>query len=408
MIADRDLLRVELSWSASNAASWYASAVIPIYVYSRVGLTAATLVFVAQYVPAALLAPFINIATDRFKHKTILLASGLTGAAAIACSALVFYLDWPLWIVYLAIAIVGAARTVVRPAVFAFLRAQAPSQATLTASNLVASTLDAVGQVFGLLLGALLITHFGAGVAFIGLAALLVGQGACVIGISEKAVSRARSVSTGSVVRSLSVGARILWRNHDARILVIFDAVKEGVQVYVTVVLLAVSLYLFPGDAGGYAWLLAAMGLGGVFSIGFIPRLASIHAAARIGAAIWTLTYGVVVIAIALVVLDATDIALESAVVIALMFAFGVGAYVGAGLLARQTQLALEQDTIGRTLGVAMTVRKASSALGAIAAHAALLVLGTGAALFVVGLIIPALCLLSWRSFRRVDDHIRR
>jgi hypothetical protein len=115
-----------------------------IYAYSRGGATLAGLIAVAQLVPAAVLAPIASAAAGRRSPLLLLTGGYLVQAAGMGATAAAIAARLPA-AAYVAAVIASAAVATTRPAQAAVLPAISATADQLTAANVVAGWLEAVG-----------------------------------------------------------------------------------------------------------------------------------------------------------------------------------------------------------------------------------------------------------------------
>jgi MFS family permease len=139
--------------------------------FDRGGPSAAGLAVTAQLVPAAVLAPVVGAAGDRFPRQRVLAVSFLVLAAAAGGCAAALVLDTPLVVLY-GFAALFTVATIATPATIASLlvhHARTPTQ--LTSWNISRSFARAAGSLIGPLLTAVLLAVAEPTVVFVVLAA---------------------------------------------------------------------------------------------------------------------------------------------------------------------------------------------------------------------------------------------
>ena len=123
----------------------------------RAACGAVGLVALIRVFPAAAIAPFAAVLSDRFRRERVMLFSDLTRAVALVCAALVVAFSLPAGIVYALAGVVTILSTTFRPAQSALLPTLSRSPEELTAANVVMSTIAAVGSFAGPALGGVLL-----------------------------------------------------------------------------------------------------------------------------------------------------------------------------------------------------------------------------------------------------------
>jgi MFS family permease len=160
--------------AVAEFSAWIAVLVVA---FDRGGPSAAGLAVTAQLVPAALLAPVVGAAGDRFPRQRVLAVSFFVQGASTAGIAAALLVDSPLVVVYVFAALFTVA-TIATPATIASLlvhHARTPTQ--LTRWNIIRSFTRAAGSLVGPLLTALLLAFASPTIVFVGLAAACIGMG---------------------------------------------------------------------------------------------------------------------------------------------------------------------------------------------------------------------------------------
>ena len=148
-----------------------------IVAFDRGGPSGAALAVTTQLVPAALLAPVVGAAGDRFPRQRVVAVSFVVEGAAAAGIAAALLVDSPLVVVYCLAALFTVA-TIATPAAIASLlvhHARTPTQ--LTRWNITRSFTRAAGSLTGPLLTALVLAFSSPTAVFAGLAASCVVMG---------------------------------------------------------------------------------------------------------------------------------------------------------------------------------------------------------------------------------------
>lgn len=150
--------------------------------FDRGGSSAAGLAVTAQLVPAALLAPVVAAAGDRFRRHRVLTASFAVQALATAAITFALLADSPLALVYAFAAVFTVASIPVTASVASLLVHHARTPTQLTQWNITRSFVRASGSLAGPLLTALVLAVGDPAAVFAGLAvactatALLTGR----------------------------------------------------------------------------------------------------------------------------------------------------------------------------------------------------------------------------------------
>jgi MFS family permease len=174
VLRNKNLRRLELGWGAAISAEWAHFVALGVFAYDSDGAVAVGIAGLVRMLPAALVAPFAASLGDRFRRERFLVSIALVGAAALAGSAVVFFVSENAPAIFALAAVVGLAATLVRPAQQALLPSLARTPGELIGSNGASSTIESIGTLVGPLLAGVLVSVADAGVVFaVGAGALL-------------------------------------------------------------------------------------------------------------------------------------------------------------------------------------------------------------------------------------------
>lgn len=156
LAGNRALVRILAAYTLFTLIEYSVWLGMLVYAYSHGGAAVASLVAVAQLVPAAVAAPFMASIADR-RSPVFLLAGGyLAQAVGTAAAAVAIAAGVPL-AAYAAAVIAGVAVTGTRPAQAALIPSVAATPDQLTAANVLVGWVEAAGfATAGLMAGALI------------------------------------------------------------------------------------------------------------------------------------------------------------------------------------------------------------------------------------------------------------
>jgi len=366
--------------------------------YRLGGVREASLVMVAQLVPAALVAPTVGAAADRYGAVSVLGAGLGVQAAGMGVAAVTFAVIGPdpgavRFVAYAGAIVAATAVSSTRPCVACVLPVVVDRPERLTAANVVIGWIDGLAMVGGPALAALLMTRWGAAAAF---GAMAVVVAPCALAVRSLPRPPRRGLDEVPPGLSAVIGhVRAVAAVRDARTL---GAVLALVAFTIgaldlTFVVVSAELLDLPESAAG--WLNAAFGagvtLGGVTSMLLIGRR---RLAPAVLAGITTLT-------LALSALAATS---SLAITIALLLGGGIGASVteigSRTLLQRVAGL----DLLGHAFAAVEGVQMAMLGAGALVVGVLVELWGPAAAPVGVGVILALFGLVSCRRVLRTDD----
>jgi MFS family permease len=394
VFGNRDLRRVQLSWAGSITAYWVFIIALSLFAYEQGGAAAVGLVGLLRVLPAVVAAPFAASLGDRYPRERVLVAVNIARTAAIALAAGLAFADAPPVVVYLLAGVVGMLQSVFRPTQAALLPQLARTPEELTASNLVLTTIEAVGIFLGPAIGGLLLAATSTDVV---LAASSVTFLVSALLVSRIRVEREieRVPQTGSRFRQLFAGFTTIGSDPNLRIIVGLFGAQTLVAGALNVLIVVSALELLDLGEAGIGFLNSAVGIGGL--------IGGIAAAALVGQGRLASDFGLGLL------LWGVPIALiglfpQTPVALLLLGIVGIGTTLvdvsGVTLLQR----AVSDDVLNRVMGVVQSVFVGTLGLGAILAPLLIEAFGIRGALVISGALAPILAALLWRRLASMDE----
>jgi MFS family permease len=388
-----NLRRLELAWGAAITAEWAHFVALGVFAYDAGGTVAVGIAGLVRMLPAAFVAPFAASLGDRFRRERFLVAIALVGAAALAASAIAFFVSENAPVIFALAAVVGIAATLVRPAQQSLLPSLARTPEELIGSNGATSTIESLGTLIGPLLAGVLVAVLDVGVVF------AVGAGALLVSafffarVAVEGRLQVPVVGSENAKRMLLTGIEYVARTPGPRTIVGLICGQTFVRGCVNVLIVVTAFEVLDANAGAVGYMTAAIGVGGL--IGALGAFAL--TGRRLGAA-----FGVALVFWGLpIVLLAPSTFLAAALLLLAV----VGAANSVEDVAAFTllQRIVPDAVLTRVLGVLWGLAMGAVALGSIVAPAVVGLVGPRAALVATGLILPALALLAWRPLVAID-----
>jgi hypothetical protein len=383
---------LELAFGAFNIAEYGVWVAVLVYAYERGGATAASVVAVAQLLPAGLVAPVAARAVDRKGAGRALRAGYCWQTGTCASTAVLLLVGAPAISVYGAAILAACAVTVTRPAQAALVPALAQDAHELTAITVLSGWVESVSVLAGPALAGLLIGLDGPGAAlalFAGCTAL-----AAVMMTGELARCRSSRVTTTSATPARGSGLRALREDRGLAAVVVLVGAQYLVIGVLDVVLVVLAIGSLGMGASGAGYLTAAFGAGGV--IGSLIAL-SLIGRRRLSA---PLSAAAISWAAVLVLLGVWP---SVAGAFLLLAAAGAARSVldtsGRTILLRAAPPALRGRIFGLLEGLAMFGLAAGSAL----VPAMVALGGPGTALAATGVLLGLITLAAGAAVRRAD-----
>jgi MFS family permease len=393
VLRNENLRRLELAWGGSITAEWAHFVALGVFAYNAGGTVAVGIAGLVRMLPAALVAPFAASLGDRFRRERFLVAIALLGAAALAASAVAFFLSENELAIFALAAVVGLSSTLVRPAQQALLPSLARTPEELIGSNGASSTIESLGTLVGPLVAGVLVSVADPGVVFaVGAGALLVAA-VLFARVHVEGRLQAAVVAGASARRMLLAGLAYVVQAPAARMVVGLIGAQAFVRGCLNVLIVVTAFRVLDANAGAVGYMTAALGVGGLLGALGAFRLAGRRLALAFGVALvfWGLPISLM--------------APSSFLAAALLLLAVVGAANSIEDVAAFTllQRIVPDDVLTRVLGVVWGLAMGGVALGSIIAPAVVRLAGPRVALVAVGAILPLLALLAWRRLVEID-----
>lgn len=397
ILTDHDTRALIGASAASQLGDWLYNAALLGYIYTATGSAAwvgAATIF--RLLPYVLFGPVGGMLADRHDRRSVLLAGDVLRLSIMLALAAAVAMDGPVVIVIALTALASAAGTAEKPAAMALLP-RLVGESRLGTANALLHTVQDLGIVAGPAIGALLLAIAPSWVAFV-VNALTFGLSATLVFTMRKHPVPARSEGVGGAIGQVVHGLRVARATPFVVPLFLVVAMVEftyGAQAVQLVVYAERRLDI----VGGYGYLLAAAGIGGLLSALVNHRLA---ASSRVSA----------IVVLTGVAFSATQFVYAG--VDALLVALAVTVVGGIGTVAcevvAETALArtVSPEVIGRVMGVFDALSVAAMVLGAIVAP--MLIGGTSlrTSLLVMGSAALVVTLGSWVALRGLDELSRK
>jgi MFS family permease len=339
----------------------------------------------ARVAPILVGGPIGGVLADRLDRRWLMIGSDAIRAAIMGALVLVAVTGLPVVLVPL-LAAASTLSGAVYPPTVAALTPRLVDPDSLPAANAARGSITPACVAAGPALGALLLLIGPAPLVFAANAATFVFSGLIVASIpgGDAFVSAPRSPERGNangaldalrgVLGELRSGAAALRGVPEAIAVVAADTTASFVYGAQTVLLLLVAHRLGLG-AGGYGYLLAAQGAGGILGATL---------AGRIGAA--GQRHLAVIVALTLVAAPLPVLAFTSSVGVAMVVCViaGIGALLVEVIAETRLQQTLDEARIGRAYGLVFTVSLGGIVAGGLVAPILVAIVGAGGALCVV------------------------
>ncbi|MBA3718302.1 MAG: MFS transporter [Actinobacteria bacterium] len=391
-----NLRRVELAWAGSETGKWMYVVAVAVFAYRAGGASAVGLVALIRVFPAAVIAPFAAVLTDRFRRERVMLFADVTRAVALVCAALVVGFSLPSGLVYALAGLVTILSTTFRPAQSALLPAISRSPEELTAANVVMSTIAAVGSFAGPALGGVLLATtsveavFSVTAATFALSALQVAR----IRADAPPARKAEQDVERKLAKEAFAGFSTILAEPKLRLLTGLYCAQTVVAGALGVLIVVASIKLLHLGTSGVGYLNSAFGIGGLVGAALTVALVARQKLAS-DFAIGTLLWGLPLILI--------GIFPSSAAALILIGFIGIGDTLVEVAAPTLLQRAVPDEVLGRVFGAVESLIIGAMGIGAIIAPPLVTWIGTRGALIATGCLLPALGLLFWHRLGAID-----
>jgi MFS family permease len=398
VLRNRDLRRVEFAFAAFNACEYSVWIAMLVYAYNQGGATTASVVAIAQLVPAALFAPLASALADRHPPVRVLTLGYLAQALGMGITAIAILSGAPPLIAYIWAAVAATAVTITRPTQSALLPALAHSAEELTAANVVTGWVEN-GSILVATAGTGVLLGIGsAGYVFLIAAVVALGAAALVAPVHGPSGADPDSSDVSNARAESVAGFRALRDEPRPRLVVLMLAVELTVYGAMDVLFVPLALSILDKGQAWVGFLNAAFAAGGLLgtmlSVILVGR-ARLSPPMAGGLALWGCTFFV--------------IAAFPSVLVALGLLIIGG--VGRGLFDVSARTLLQRvtpsDVLGRVFGVLEGVDMAGLALGALLVPILFAISGATGALVGVGILLLITVGLALRPLIQVDRSVK-
>jgi MFS family permease len=392
--ANRDIRRLQLAWLGSVLGHWSYNVALSVYAYDQGGAGAVGLVFVLKFMAAALLSPVLATFADRYRRERVMVTADVLRAALMASAAAVIAADGPAPAVYAIVVASSVVGVVFRPAQAALLPELARDPAELTAANVASSTIEGVASFAGPAVGGLLLVVTNVEMVFLLNAAAFVWSAALVLGIRASVTPDERGERRPGLIRELTAGVGAIAGDRNVATVTGLYAAQTLVAGALNVLVVVAALEVLDAGAGGVGYLNAAIGVGGIVG-GFTALVLAGRGKLAADFGLGLVLFGLPLVAMGLL----TNVA----VALVALAVVGIGNSVVDVAALTILQRIVGNEVLGRVLGTLEGVLLGSLGLGALLAPLLVDAVGAEWTLVAVGVVLPALTLLTAVRLRTID-----
>ncbi|WP_432824715.1 MFS transporter [Dactylosporangium sp. CA-092794] len=386
---NRLLRRLLAALAVSQIGDWLYNLALVAFVYDRTGSVLwASATTAARVLPMVLLSPFGGVLADRYDRRRLMIWSDIARAGLMLLLAAVVGLGLPVLLAPV-LAALSTAAAAVYPASVAATLPRLVRGAELAAANSARSVIDSASVIAGPAAGAVLLVLGSPATAFLGNALTFAASAVIVAALPAGALFAPpeKTTKAATVLHELREGATALRRQPFVLRLVGADTVGSLVYGALSVLLLLIAQRLGAGD-GGYGYLLAGYGVGGLAGAAIAPRLVADRPRYAVCAALLAVAAPCALLAVVPWTLAAVLLSVVAG-------AGGIVVTIAADTLLAQ---ALDPEVLGRAYGLAFPVSIGGIVVGSLLAGPLVAAVGlTGALLILAVLVVAYAKFMHWR-----------
>jgi hypothetical protein len=393
------LRRCQLAPAVARLVDMATLVAVSVHLFSIGGARAVAPFVVVRTLAPAFGTPLVLAATGRHETGRVLTVCAAVAGLSAAALAVAVSSDSSVFAIVVLGGLSGAALGCIRPLVVALLPQHLVGPSALLATNSMAALADNASTLVGPLLAGAALATLGPAAALWASAALLAVTAVFVRGLrgasADDALDDARKAP---VVRFAIEGVRVLHAQPQLRLVTLLAGAQTFVRGALNVLVVGLAIDLLELGDGGVGLLLGAIGVGGLVGLPVAVRLAHGGGLGR-GLGIAVVLWGAPIALAAGVPLRV--------VTIGLFVVIGVGNSLVDISADTLLQRLVKRSQLPSVLGAFDAVLFLTMAAGAVVAERLLSLVGLRSALVVIGLILPAMAVGSWRMLKAVDEQMR-
>jgi MFS family permease len=394
VLANRDLLRVELARAVAATSMFAYTVAFAVLAYRAGGASAVGLLALVRMVPPALLSSPLAVLADRYPRRAVMIAGDLARALVLVATAIVASLGLGTAAVLALAALVSMVGVASGPARAALVPTLARTPDELAAANVVGTSTENLAGFAGPIAGGVLFAIAGAEVTFSVCAAGALLSAALLARVHEVRSETAARARRQGAHREILAGFAAIGADRRLGLVTALYGAQTAATGALSVLMVICAFELLDFGEEGVGFVNAATSVGSL--VGGVVALAVV-AIRRPGSALGA---GLVMWGLPAVVVGLAPEPLLALVLFALVgLADAVVDVVGFTLLQR----VVPDEVAARVFGALSTILFAAFGLGALAGPLIVELLGVRTGLVVGGLVIPVVTLLAWPALRWLD-----
>jgi MFS family permease len=390
-----DLGRLQIAWAAMSFTTWAFAITLGVYAFEVGGAAAVGVAGLARLLPGALASPFGGLLGDRHARRSVLLASTLGIAAAVAAASAAVAGGAPEWVVFALAGVFTIALSPYVPAESALMPKLSRTPQELSAANVAHSTMDNLGFLGGSVLTGVLLASTSVQFVFAVAATAALIATVSIISIErDRRPAYADGEDAASVAQQTAAGFRALASDPPLRLLGICLTLLVFVEGAADVLIVIIALDLLVLDEASVGYLNAAWGVGALLAGAGLAVLVDR------GQLVAGLVVGSLITGAAIALPGLWPVVAAAFIG---WLAIGVG-YTFVEVAANTLLQRLGDDELlARVRGSLETARFAAMGLGAIAVAALVELAGIRATILTLAALLPLFALLKWSQLRAFE-----
>jgi MFS family permease len=393
VFASRALRRLQLALAGSVVGDWAFGIALAVYAFEANGAGAVGLLFLVRWTAGGLAAPFTAVLADRYRRRTVMMASDAVRCALVAVAAITIWSNGPSAIVYAMAVLTGVVSTAFQPAQTALLPSLIETPEQLTAANVVTSTIESVGTFVGPALAGLLLVWLGTGTVMAIDAASFAWSFTMIAGI-PRGDAPDRGEEPPHFLAEVGDGFQAVRENRRIQVIIGLYGAQTFVSGALTVLIVVMALQLLGMGESGVGTLNAAVGIGGL--------LGSLVAAALVGRGrlAVNLAAGLIAWGVPIALIASYT---HSGFAFAMLMIVGIGNVLVDVAALTMLQRVAADEVLGRVFGVMEAVLSITVGIGAAVTPLVIDAVGVRGTLLATGAVLPILVVVTWPLLSRAD-----
>lgn len=392
ILSNPPLRRLQISTAATSFGKWAFALALGVYAFRKGGAAAVGLVALIQAIPAAISAPVLGLAGDRFSRQRVLLVTNLTRSLLLGLIAAAVLLHAPIGVVFALAVVFSIVSTANQPARAALIPVLARTPREVSSATAMMGSVDIGSFLVGAGIGGIVLANTSVQfvVAICSVAYLVASYLMFEIPRDGRPAMHKRE----HPLAELAAGFKAVHGESDLRLSIGMISVLSVIDGLTNVLVIVTAIDLLDTGTAGIGYLNIAYGIGGLLGG------SAAYALLRQSHLTRTIAIGSLALGLPLAMLGWQPSEPLGLVAWAGV-GFGIVSVKVAGLTLVQR---LSGDRVlARVLAVVETTFVASIGAGAMLAPLLISTFDVTGALIATGALLPIVIALRWRALRQLE-----